>query len=221
MRRSLRWVVTLVVGGTGVITWMWLAHPTGWVAARWGAADPHHEVREPPDAYGRVPDFSLIDRSGRPITRFTLLGKIWVVNFFYTRCPDTCPLQSATMARLQRQLSAERDVRFVSITVDPEHDTPGILAAYATRYRADPDRWLFLTGSRAAVTHLAVDGFHLGVERAPDRAALGTHRLARLLHSSRFVLVDRQLRIRGYFESTDAEGLARLRDHLKFLLHHG
>lgn len=196
-------------------------------------------VLEHLDAYGRVPDFSLTERSGRPVTLSDLLGKVWVVDFFYTRCTDTCPLQSGHMARLQADLSRERDVRLVSISIDPEYDTPKRLPAYATRFGADPQRWLFLTGSKDAIYRLAVDGFHLGVADPGQNARWKTgegwawgepatawaHPLPkgrlRLLHSSRFVLVDRQARIRGYYEGTDWEAVTRLRNTLPLVLRHG
>lgn len=83
--------------------------------------------------------------------------------FFYSSCPDVCPLQSARMAHLQRDLADQPDVRLVSISVDPEHDTPEVLRDYAQRFGADPERWLFLTGDKVAIHRLARDGFHLSV----------------------------------------------------------
>ena len=98
--------------------------------------------------FGAVPDFALMERSERRITRTDLQGLLWIANFFYTHCPDTCPLQSARMARLQDDFSAERDVRLVSISVDPEHDTSAVLRDYAQRFGADAERWLFLTATK-------------------------------------------------------------------------
>jgi len=88
--------------------------------------------------YGAVPDFELMERSGRSITRADLLGKVSVVDFFYTRCTDSCPLQSAHLARLQADLGGARDLLLISITVDPDHDDRDALASYAARFHADP-----------------------------------------------------------------------------------
>ena len=88
--------------------------------------------------YGAVPDFELMERSGRTITRVDLLGKVSVVDFFYTRCTDSCPLQSAQQARLQADLGGARDLLLISITVDPDHDDRDALASYAARFHADP-----------------------------------------------------------------------------------
>jgi protein SCO1 len=193
--------------------------------SRWSTpANPSQGALETLAVYGQVPEFSLIERSGRQISLADLRGKVWIVDFFYTECPDTCPLQSANMAGLQDALAQEPDVRLVSISVDPEHDTPEVLAEYAARYGADPDRWL------------AIDGFHLGIvergEQAPrgasqSRSWLGTesawaHALhnpnRKLIHSSRVVLVDRQAQIRGYYHGTDWESVDRLRENVKHVL---
>lgn len=178
-------------------------------------------------AYGHVPDFTLIERSGRTITRSDLLGKVSVVDFFYTRCTDACPLQTAHLARLQAELFHVPNVQFVSITVDPDHDGSAVLAAYAARFQADPERWLFLTGPRAAIYRLAVEGFHLaafasrqrepglvstwlGPERAWAHDEAVSPEILRLVHASRFALVDQQARIRGYFDGTDWNATKRL-----------
>lgn len=177
--------------------------------------------------YGSVPDFAFIERSGRKVERRDLLGKVWVVDLIYTRCPDTCPLQSAEMAKLQAELENEADTRLVSITVDPSRDTPEVLARYAKRFGADPQRWLFLTGDKGAVYRFAQEGLRLPVldPRSRGRMLEPSSAMARepkvgetLLHSSRFVLVDRKARIRGYYESRDMESLRQLREDVKSLL---
>lgn len=182
--------------------------------------------------YGAVPDFTLVERSGRPVRRTDLLGAVWVANFIYTRCTETCPLQTAELARLQTEFP-EADFRLVSITVDPEHDTPAALAGYAGRYGADPRRWLFLTGDKGAIYRLASQGFRLGVidpddppartsglrrlfTPAPAWAAHGSKGL--VMHSPRLVLVDRQATIRAYHRPDDPQSLDRLRENLRTLL---
>ncbi len=122
-------------------------------------------------AFGALPDFSLIDRSRRKVTRADLLGAVWVANFIYTQCTDTCPLQSARMAALQRDFPGERGLRFLSITVDPRRDTPAVLDKYASRYEADRERWWFLTGDQQAIYTLIQEGFRLSVEDPTDSAA--------------------------------------------------
>jgi protein SCO1 len=180
--------------------------------------------------FGTVPPFSLTERSGKPVTREELMGKVWIANFIYTHCPDTCPLQSAQMARLQRDLEDLKDLRLVSITVDPERDTPPVLQEYANRYGADPDRWLFLTGGKDAIYRLAQEGFRLSVVD-PEERKTSSHFFEprsvfahhgevgkQFIHSSRFVLVDRQARIRGYYPGTEEDAFQRLRRDVPTLL---
>ncbi|MDR7553949.1 MAG: SCO family protein [Armatimonadota bacterium] len=194
--------------------------------------DPSPGTLETLGTYGAVPDFALTERSGRRVTRADLLGKVWLATFIYTQCTETCPLQTARVARLQTEFASESDLVFVSITVDPERDTPAALAAYAERYGADPARWWFLTGDKRAIYRLASEGFRLGVVDpddptpprvlrqwlgpAPALAAHGSKGL--VMHSSRFVLVDRQARIRAYHLPDDEASLNRLRRNLRALL---
>lgn len=125
--------------------------------------------------YGPVPDFRLTERDGSTVTLADLRGKVWLANFIYTECTETCPLQSLQVQRLQEEFADAPDLRFVSITVDPSHDTPEVLRRYADRYGADPERWLFLTGPKPAIFALAKDGFKLGwacrTRPRPRRAA--------------------------------------------------
>lgn len=155
-RRYLWGIIVLIIlaGLSSGSLWYW----QGW-APRVGGDRPLDRLGN----FGVVPEFTLVERSERDVTRNDLLGRVWVVNFFYASCPDTCPLESAEMANLQRDVADASDVRLVSISVDPEHDTPEVLRAYAQRFGADSERWLFLTGDKAAIIRLAQEGFHLSV----------------------------------------------------------
>jgi protein SCO1/2 len=150
---------------------------------------------------GTVPAFALTERSGTEITEHALAGHVWVADFVFTHCPDFCPALSSRMAGLEKALSPA-GIRLVSISVDPEHDTPETLRAYAEHFGAGTN-WLFLTGPRAAIATLLRDGFH--VAYADDGPANNP-----ITHSDRFVLVDRQLDIRAYYHGTDAADMARL-----------
>ena len=181
------------------------------------------------DVFGSVPDFSLIERSGRKMGRSDLAGRVWITNFIYTHCPDTCPLQTAQMAKLQADFAEEKALRLVSITVDPERDTVLVLSQYAKRYGADPERWLFLTGEKSTIYRLALEGFRLSVVDPAEGVkswffgpitVLAHHGETgkQFIHSSRFVLVDRQARIRGYYQSAEEDALQRLRRDVRILL---
>jgi len=187
-----------------------------WQAGLQGRGAPEEKPLQGLKAFGAVPEFSLTERDGRRITLSDLKGKVSIVNFIYTNCPDTCPIQSAQMKQLQDDFKSEKELRLVSITVDPEHDTPEVLTKYAARFDADPARWFFLTGGKERIYKLAQEGFRLGAVEIPHdkRPASGaTH-----THSPRFVLVDREAQIRGYYVSTEPEDVKRLRRDLKVLL---
>ncbi len=141
---------------------------------------------------------------------------MWVANFIFTHCPGRCPLLSQRMARLQTVLRT-KPVRFLSLSVDPERDTPEVLQVYAQRYRADDQRWLFLTGERSVMYDLIRNGFRLGVEvLAPHDPRLTTHEP--IVHSNRFVLIDPQRRIRGYYRGDDTESIAQLLQDVEILV---
>lgn len=147
---------------------------------------------------GPVPDFTLIESHGQPVTRDDLVGKIWVANLMFTSCGDTCPRLSAAMSDLDRALGLRDDVRLVSITITPEYDQPAVLLAYAERFQASA-KWIFLTGERAQIVKLANEGFWLSA------GTPGT-----VTHSDKFVLVDREGKVRGFFDGLNTESLPRL-----------
>ena len=161
--------------------------------------------------YGVVPPFSLVDQRERSFTQQELTGRVWIGDFIFTSCAGQCPLMSDQLRSVQRALAGERELRFVSFSVDPQRDTPEVLAAYAQQYGADA-RWYLATGSRAALTRLCKDGFHLAFDDDPHSPR------EPILHSVRFVLVDRAGRIRGYYDATDARKLAQLREDIRRLL---
>jgi protein SCO1 len=150
--------------------------------------------------------FELFERSGRTVTQNDLAGRICIASFIFTRCPLSCPRITSVMKGLQPQL-AGTDVLLLSISVDPEHDTPAVLAQYARRYGAAPDRWWFLTGPKTAIHELVRSRFKLALEEMPgskpDSAAEA------ISHSDRLVLIDHG-KVTGYFDSTDPAAIKAL-----------
>jgi protein SCO1/2 len=166
---------------------------------------------EPPPVLGEVPGFTLTNRDGRTVRRADLAGAPWIADFIFTRCGAACPMMSLRMARLERELPRDLGVRFVSFSVDPEHDTPKVLEEYAESFGA-PGRWLFLTGDKRAIHRLSKEGFKLAVD---DTTPVNEDEP--ILHSTRFVLVDGDGRIRGYYEAFDEEALKKLARDLEAL----
>jgi protein SCO1/2 len=164
--------------------------------------------------YGSVPDFLLTERNGNSVGLAELRGKIWIADFIYTKCTDTCPLQTTMMAKLQEEYAGKPDIQFVSFTVDPERDTPHVLSMYAEKHRADANRWYFLTGQRDRIVRLIREGFHLSVAALPQATDSG----GMIPHTPRFVLVDKQARIRGYYDSREIAGFVRLKNDIDTLV---
>ena len=225
-RRRAALLLAGVIAGSALMVG---AAATWWVRRAAPAAS--QTTLEALGTYGVVPSFTLTERSGRRVNRDDLRGLVWVVDFIYTECTETCPTQSLQLARLQREFQ-DAELRLVSITVDPEHDTPEVLARYGARYGAG-DRWWFLTGDKRDIYCLAQQGFRLGVvdpaspappscghalRFGPARAWANHGSKGLVMHSARVVVVDAAARIRAYHLATDEESMARLRANLRRLL---
>ncbi len=150
-----------------------------------------------------VPEFSFTERSGEPFGLQQLRGHIWLADFIFTNCAGTCPIMTTQMTELQSAFAEEElEVRLVSFTVDPERDTHEVLRRFAEGYGAARDRWFFITGPGEQMQKLAKEGFMLAA------ATGGADAEEAIIHSNRFVLVDRAGRIRKYYDGTEA-GIAK------------
>ena len=163
-----------------------------------------------PAVLGGLPAFTLTDQTGKPFGSRELAGRIWVADFIFTSCQGACPLLSERMREVgKRARHLGPDFHLVSISVDPERDTPDRLAAYAARYGANPISWSFLTGPEAAIQATVVEGFKVGAGKERAGGADGGAGFWEIFHGEKLVLVDRAMRIRGYFAATP-EGLDKL-----------
>jgi len=153
-----------------------------------------------------LPDFSLtavtVDGTS-PFDLRALRGRAWIADFVFTRCSGPCPMLTANMAGLQKKLPAK--IGLLSFTVDPDHDSPEVLTLYARKFNADPQRWFFLTGEKTEVIRLVRDGFLLPV--AESAAAAPGEKVA---HSTKFVLIDSEGRLRGWYDGEDPASLDKL-----------
>jgi protein SCO1/2 len=163
--------------------------------------------------YHRVPEFTLLDHDSLERTWDDFAGKIIVADFFFTTCPTICPIMTKQMVRLQWLLEdpAYKDVHFLSHSVNPRHDTPHVLRKYGEAQGADFSRWTFLTGEQDAIFELGLEGYLLSTME--DDAAPGG-----FLHSSMFVLVDKDRHIRGFFDGTSTTEVDDLVIDIKMLL---
>jgi protein SCO1 len=154
--------------------------------------------------YGMVADFTLTNQSGQRVTLTNLLGHIWVADVIFTRCAGPCPKMTRQMRELQEVLPSSSTAMLVTVTTDPEFDTPPVLAAYAERFKADTNRWIFLTGPRRDTAALVSGSLKLtAVEKAPQEREAEQDLY---IHSTLFVLVDKHGHLRGIYE-TSGEGI--------------
>ncbi len=169
-----------------------------------GQVSPSSELRR----FTIVPPFSLTERSGKIITNHDLAGKIWIADFVFTTCPGPCPLITASMARLQEAVAHDPHVQLVTFTVDPQNDTPPVLAAYADKFGADPNRWWFLTGPEKPLYDLIQNGFYQIVQ--DNRGPPLQEGQFTVTHSTKMVLVDADGNVRGFFDGVGTDGRADL-----------
>ena len=146
---------------------------------------------------GQAPKFQLTTQDGAPFDSQSLTGHVWVADFVYTTCTGPCPMMSSQMRQIQSLTAETPDVKLVSITVDPQHDTPAVLAEYAKHFKYDAARWVFLTGDQPTLNTAGL-GFKLN---SVDGSTT---------HSTRFALVDRRQQIRGYYLSSEDGFIQRL-----------
>ena len=157
---------------------------------------------------GQVPSFSLTNFDGSVITDQQLNDKISIVSFIFTQCDGACPIMSENMSILQKRFSASDDVQFLSITTDPDYDTLDILKKFSSNYSND-DNWFFLRGNLIEIIELSEKGFYLSAALLPAG------------HSTRFVLVDKELNIRKYYEGTIESNIFELQSDIVTLLNQG
>ena len=148
---------------------------------------------------GSIEDFTLTNENGRAVSLADLRGRVWLVDIIFTRCPGQCIRMTSEMKQIQQALSADSRVRLVSLTTDPDFDTPPVLRAYAEKFGADTNRWTFLTGTKRQLANLAVDSLKMTViEKKPGERDSPDDLF---VHSTLFELVDRNGQLRGQFQA--------------------
>ncbi len=161
--------------------------------------------------YHSLPDFEFTSQEGKKFTSKELEGKIFVADFFFTHCPGICPKLSAQMYRIEDRYKALRELQLVSFSVDPERDSVATLAEYGKKFFANPEKWKLLTGEKKKLYDLARNGFLLSVDKGdggPDD----------FIHSDQLVLVDKEKKIRGYYDGTNDKEVDNLMNEIKVLL---
>jgi protein SCO1/2 len=159
-----------------------------------------------------LPRFSLIDENAKPVTRDDLLGRVWIADFVFTACADACPRLQMKMKSLQERLIPLQqggNISLLSISVDPERDTPDKLREYAQIYGQRKGQWRYLTGQQREVEKTVVQGFHTAMAKVPSGNTDPHLEAFDIMHGERLVLVDRFGRIRGFYDADDQDALLR------------
>lgn len=158
--------------------------------------------------YYEVPDFEVIDQTGKKLSLASFQNKIFVANFFFASCEEVCPTMNKKLANVYEKFKEFSEIEFVSFTVDPDNDSLAVLSEYAKRFKADPKIWHFVSTNLDATSKIG-QGFLLPISKE-DKT---------IDHSQQFILVDKERHIRGVYNSFDEEDMKRLNDELKVLLY--
>lgn len=187
--RKVQWAIW------GCLTFIVLAILAGFVATKFKGA--------PLPVYGTLSDFTLTNQNAKTVTLADLRGQVWIADAIFTRCPGQCLIMSGHMKEIQGALPAGLPIQLVSLTTDPAFDQPPVLKKYAERFGADESRWSFFTGTKAALHNVEVDSLKLPVLDKPATQQESANDL--FIHSEKFVLLDKQGRIRGYYDGQTPE----------------
>ncbi len=166
------------------------------------------------DDHGALPDFAFEDHTGARLTRGSLEGHVTIVNFIFTRCDTVCPVTSMKMRSVQERTNDVPDIKLLSISVDPEHDTVPALAAYADRHGADPSRWRFARGETAVLREVVEKAMMQGFD---DLGGVTESGAPNITHSGHFVLLDQRAHVRGFYDSDDWPRIETLMKHARYL----
>lgn len=166
--------------------------------------------------YGhKIGDFSFLDQNGNTITQKDVKGKVFVAEYFFTTCQTICPIMNKQMQRVHEAYSENDKVNILSFTVNPEIDTVEQMKRYADEHEADAEKWHFLTGEKDKLYELARKSFFvLKPAESQNLGDVGSD----FIHTNNFVLVDQEMRIRGYYDGTNKKEVDRLIKDIEVLL---
>lgn len=196
MTRWLLPVAVLAVCGL-IVSVVGLAHYAGKLGG-----DPRAALAQPKELEGlAIPEFSLVDQDGKPVTQAILDGRVTVLDFTFTHCPFACPMMNASMIELAGELD-KTPVRFLSISVDPEHDTPGVLKKHADELGVDQARWRFLTGDKGAVARIAQGALMFPLQSDTSRTIdlPDGSKMQNIMHPTKFMLIGPDRKVLGIYD---------------------
>jgi protein SCO1/2 len=208
-----QWIIFLVV--FIAVSWAAVFGIARWVQQglnrdHTAAVEVAHQTSDSPDlkVLWDAPDFSFPDQDNKIVTRADLLGHVWIADFFYSQCTTACPVLTSKLVLMQKQMT-QPGLRFVSFSVDPDHDTPRALKKYADDWHGDQSRWRLLSTNETDLQKVALG---MKVTVAP-----GANEANPIMHSNLFELVDAQGKVRGIYDSADPDALKQLRQDVRTL----
>jgi protein SCO1/2 len=163
-----------------------------------------------------IRDFDLTNQLGEKVTLNDLLGKVWVADIIFSRCGGPCPKMTERMEGVQSTFDPTDNLKLVTLTTDPDYDKPKVLKTYSERFKADPQRWLFLTGTKSQIRDLAIGGMKLTALEKPVQERESSVDL--FIHSTIFVLIDKHGRMRAVYESLEPDFKDRITRDVRSLL---
>jgi protein SCO1 len=206
MMQKRKWLFGLIT--SLAVLWIGLIALGKWVEHKLNAGRPVEQAVAGSTIYWDAPAFSFLDQDGRTVTDQALRGHVWIADFFFSQCTTACPILTSKLLLLQKQISSPA-VRFISFSVDPEHDSPPALKKYAELWEGDQSRWRLLSTDPTGLTKVAT-GMKVTVAPSGDKDNP-------ILHSTLFMLVDKQGSVRGIYDSSDSDALKQLVDDTKSL----
>jgi len=162
--------------------------------------------------YHTITPFEFTNQDNKKISGAAVKGKIYVADFFFTRCGSICPKMSSQLSRVQEAFKGDQDIKILSFSIDPEHDSVEVLKNYAAQYKAESNQWHFLTGDKHKIYELGQKGFKIAVGKEKEEVTPD------YFHSSRLMLIDKQGRIRGYYNGVSRDDVDKLILEIKVLL---
>jgi protein SCO1 len=153
---------------------------------------------------GQIADFTLTNQDGKITTLADLTNHVWVADIIFTRCAGPCPRMTGQMKQLQDALPNSSEAKLVTLTTDPDYDSPAVLKRYGDHFDADFNRWTFLTGTKSEIANLASGSLKLSAVpvKLEDQKSVADL----FIHTTIFVVVDKHAQLRGVFE-TGGEGV--------------
>lgn len=170
------------------------------------AVDGQHAANQLPSDFGKLSDFTLSNQAGQEFTSAAMKGKVYLVNFFFSKCEGPCPLMNKKMEAFQEKFANDADIKLLSVSVDPANDTVEVIKAYSETFKANPEKWSFATGSKEVINDIMEKQMKLAVSEDLQ------------LHTTRIALIDKEGNIKGYFDSASEEELSKLEEEARKLL---